>query len=109
MSRIDMGSYVEVDVAELHGDDDANKVVLDVREPMETAHGTVEGALCVPLGRLDEAIAQIEDDANVYIVCRSGSRSAYAAEVLAGAGKRDVKNVAGGLMAWVSKGYPLAR
>ncbi len=108
MSRIDKGSYVEVDVAELHGDDDPNKVVLDVREPMETAQGTVEGALCVPLGRLDEAIGQIDDDANLYIVCRSGSRSAYAAEVLAGAGKRDVKNVAGGLLAWVSKGYPLA-
>ena len=109
MSRVDMGSYVEVDVAELHGDDDPNKVVLDVREPMETAQGTVAGALCVPLGRPDEAIAQIEDDANLYIVCRSGSRSAYASEVLAGAGKRDVKNVAGGLLAWVSKGYPLAR
>jgi rhodanese-related sulfurtransferase len=76
---------------------------------METAHGPVEGALCVPLGRLDEAIDQIDDDANLYVVCRSGSRSAYASEVLAGAGKRDVKNVAGGLMAWVSKGYPLAR
>ena len=109
MSRIDMGSYVEVDVAELHGDDDPNKVVLDVREPMETAHGTVAGALCVPLGRLDEAIGQIADDANLYIVCRSGSRSAYASEVMAGAGKRDVKNVAGGLIAWVSKGYPITR
>ena len=109
MSRTDMGSYVEVDVVELHDDDDPNKVVLDVREPMETAQGTVEGALCVPLGRLDEALGQIDDGANLYIVCRSGSRSAYAAEVLAGAGKRDVKNVAGGLIAWVSKGYPLAR
>lgn len=109
MSRIDMGSYVEVDVAELHGDDDPNKVVLDVREPMETAQGTVAGALCVPLGRLDEALGLIDDDANLYVVCRSGSRSAYASEVLAGAGKRDVKNVAGGLLAWASKGYPLAR
>jgi rhodanese-related sulfurtransferase len=109
MSRIDLGTYVEVDVAELHGDADPDKVVLDVREPMETAHGTVAGARCIPLGRLDEAIDQIDDDANVYVVCRSGSRSAYASEVLAGAGKRDVKNVAGGLMAWVSRGYPLAR
>ena len=109
MSRVDLGTFVEVDVAELHGDDDTNKVVLDVREPMETAQGTVAGALCVPLGRLDEAIEQIDDGANLYVVCRSGSRSAYACEVLARAGKRDVKNVAGGLMAWVSKGYPLAR
>ena len=109
MSRVDMGTYVEVDVAEFHDDADPNKVVLDVREPVETAQGTVEGALCIPLGRLEEAIGQIEDDANLYVVCRSGSRSAYASEVLAAAGKRDVKNVAGGLLAWVSAGYPLAR
>jgi phage shock protein E len=95
MSRVDRGAYVEVDVAELYTDDDPSKVVLDVREPMETAQGTVEGSLCVPLGRLDEAFDQIPDDANLYVVCRSGSRSAYASEILARAGKRDVKNVAG--------------
>lgn len=108
MSRVDLGPYVEVDVAELH-DDAAEKLVIDVREPMETAHGSVEGAWCVPLGRLGDVIDQIPDDANVYLVCRSGNRSAYAAEVLAAAGKRDVKNVAGGLIAWVTAGYPLAR
>ncbi len=109
MSLVDLGSYVEVDVAELYADGDLDKVVLDVREPMETRQGTVAGALLVPLGRLDEVLDQIDDDANLYIVCRSGNRSAYAAEVLARAGKRDVKNVAGGMIAWVSKGYPLAR
>jgi phage shock protein E len=109
MSRIDRGTYVEVDVAELYTDDDPSKVVLDVREPMETAQGTVDGALCVPLGRLEEAFDQIPDDANLYVVCRSGSRSAYASEILARVGKRDVKNVGGGLIAWVEQGYPLAR
>lgn len=109
MSRVDLGPFVEVDVAELFHDDDPDKVVLDVREPMETRQGTVEGALLIPLGRLDEAIDAIADDANLYVICRSGSRSAYASEVLAAAGKRDVKNVAGGLIAWVSEGYPIAR
>lgn len=109
MSRYDVGPYVEVDVQELFADDDPDKVVLDVREPMETAQGTVAGALCVPLGRLDEALDQFPDDANVYVVCRSGNRSAYAAEVLSAAGKADVKNVAGGLVAWASAGYPITR
>lgn len=109
MSRVDVGAYVEVDVADLIADADPAKVVLDVREPMETRQGTIAGALRIPLGRLDEAIDAIDDDANLYVVCRSGNRSAYAAEVLAAAGKRDVKNVAGGLMAWVSAGQPLVR
>ncbi len=107
--RVDLGRYVEVDVDELHADADPDKVVLDVREPVETAQGTVAGATCVPLGRLNGVLGEIDDDANVYVVCRSGSRSAYAAEVLTAAGKTDVKNVAGGLIAWVSAGYPLAR
>lgn len=109
MSRHDLGPFVEVDVAELFHDDDPGKVVLDVREPMETRQGVVEGSLLIPLGRLEEAVAAIADDANVYVICRSGNRSAYAAEVLAAAGKRDVKNVAGGLIAWVSEGYPITR
>jgi rhodanese-related sulfurtransferase len=107
--RVDLGRYVEVGVEELHADTDPDKVVLDVREPAETAQGTVAGARCVPLGRLATVLDELDDDANVYVVCRSGSRSAFAAEALTAAGKSDAKNVAGGLNAWVGAGYPLVR
>jgi rhodanese-related sulfurtransferase len=43
----------EATVQDLAADDDPNKLVIDVREPMETMHGTVEGAWLVPLGQLD--------------------------------------------------------
>jgi len=40
-------------------------------------------------------------------VCRSGNRSAYATEMLMAAGKTNVKNVVGGMIAWVQAGLPI--
>jgi rhodanese-related sulfurtransferase len=95
-------------VQDLVADADTNKVVIDVREPMETMHGTVEGAWLVPLGQLASVVDEIADDANVYLICRSGSRSGIAAGILRAAGKRDAKNVLGGLIAWTQAGLPVA-
>ena len=99
----------EVGVEALIADEDPNKVVIDVREPLETAEGTIEGARLVPLVELRDLIDDLDDDANLYLVCRSGSRSAYATELLIAAGKHDAKNVAGGMIAWERAGLPIAR
>lgn len=101
------GAIAEATVHDLVADADPNKVVIDVREPMETMHGTLEGAWLVPLGQLAEVVDDIDDDANVYLICRSGNRSGIAAGILMAAGKRDVKNVVGGMMAWTQAGLPV--
>jgi rhodanese-related sulfurtransferase len=100
-------AILEATVQDLVSDADPNKLVIDVREPMETMHGTVEGAWLVPLGELASVIDDIDDDANVYLICRSGNRSGVAAGVLRAAGKRDAKNVVGGMMAWERAGLPV--
>ncbi len=99
----------EVSVDELTADEDPNKIVIDVREPLETAEGTIEGARLVPMAELRDVIDDLDDDANLYLVCRSGSRSAYATELLIAAGKRGAKNVAGGMIAWERAGLPVSR
>lgn len=99
----------EVSVDELTADEDPNKIVIDVREPVETAEGTIEGARLVPMAELRDVIDDLDDDANLYLVCRSGSRSAYATELLIAAGKRGAKNVAGGMIAWERAGLPVSR
>jgi len=96
-------------VEDLVADGDPAKIVIDVREPMETMHGTIEGARLVPLGELESVIGDLADDANVYLVCRSGNRSAYATEVLQAAGKTGAKNVVGGMIAWAQAGLPIER
>ena len=102
------GVALEATVQDLVADDDPNKVIIDVREPMETMQGTVEGAWLVPLGQLASVVDEIDDDANVYLICRSGNRSGIAAGILTVAGKLDAKNVLGGMMAWTHAGLPVA-
>lgn len=80
---------------------DERVVLLDVREPDEWAAGHAAGARHVPLGELrPEAI---DPGATVITVCRSGNRSARAAELLAAAGI-EVRNMAGGMLEWARLG-----
>lgn len=43
------------------------------------------------------------------VICRSGNRSAQASRMLVGLAFKDVRNVQGGILAWLSAGYPLER
>ena len=42
----------------------------------------------------------------LFVICRSGSRSAHAAQALAGAGW-DASNVADGMVGWQAAGLPM--
>ena len=95
----------QIDVQSLAALGDA--LVIDVREPSETMHGVIEGARLIPLGTLQDALDTIPDDVDVYVVCRSGGRSAYATELLLASGKR-AANVTGGMLAWHGAGLPIA-
>jgi rhodanese-related sulfurtransferase len=85
-------------------------VFLDVREGEETVRGVVPGAVCVPRGILE---GHVEDwipspATEVVVYCASGNRSALAADVLLQMGFTNVRNLAGGLRAWVQGGNPVA-
>lgn len=82
-------------------------VLLDVREPDEWAAGHAPCATHVPLAEVGDAAARFADQ-EVLTVCRSGGRSAKAAETLAQAGVR-VRNVAGGMTSWATAGLPVVR
>ena len=82
-------------------------VLLDVREPDEWAAGHAPDAVHVPLAEVETAAARFAGQ-EVLAVCRSGGRSAKAAETLAQAGIT-VRNVAGGMSSWVEAGLPVVR
>ena len=106
------GSVRAVGISEFKADRDAGKVpvLFDVRTPGEYSEGHVEGAILVPLQELDRRMADFEAhrDGEIYLICRSGGRSARAASTLAAAGYSTV-NVEGGTMAWMAAGHPVAR
>lgn len=81
-------------------------VLIDVREDFEHAEERIENAQHLPLGQLDpEAIRQRFPDARIAFHCRSGGRSAKAAEKFR-AGDEPVYHLAGGIEAWKHAGKP---
>lgn len=80
--------------------------VVDVREPDEWAAGHVEGSLHLPLGQLTARAGELPPG-RLVLVCRSGARSAQAADWLVDTQSRAAVNLDGGLQAWRDSGRPL--
>lgn len=97
-----------ITVEELKARMDAGEKInlLDVREPDEYAVSNIQGALLLPLGKVQTMqIDDIEDWKNeeVIIHCRSGKRSATACLFLETMGFTNTVNVEGGILAWEEK------
>jgi rhodanese-related sulfurtransferase len=84
----------------------AGVFLLDVREDDEWTAGHAPDAVHVRLGELNVRSEEIPRDREVYVICRSGARSAYAAQALTGAGWTTV-NVADGMTGWAVAGRPM--
>jgi rhodanese-related sulfurtransferase len=94
----------------------ADVLLVDVREPGETARGIIPGAVLVPRGmlefRADIATAYhldgFDPGRRVILYCATGSRSALAARSLQELGYRDVAHLRGGLTAWLDEGRSIS-
>lgn len=85
--------------------------LLDVRHPEEYEAGHLEGATNIDVladGFVDKASAALEAGRPVAVYCRSGRRSAEAAEELAICGY-NVVNLTGGILAWEAAQLPVVR
>lgn len=80
--------------------------LLDVREPYEWSAGHAPAATHIPLAQLNHRSAEIPRDGTVYVICRSGARSARVTLALGEAGWQAV-NVGGGMQDWAAAGRPM--
>jgi sulfur-carrier protein adenylyltransferase/sulfurtransferase len=74
-------------------------MVLDVREPFEYQIANIGGTL-IPLNQVPQRLAEIDRNREIVVQCRSGARSQRVAEFLVNQGYPNVKNLAGGILAW---------
>ncbi len=74
--------------------------LIDVREPHELQISSIEGAELIPLGSLASRMHELDSAEDIVLFCKSGTRSARAVELLAGAGFRKQRNLRGGINAW---------
>src|SRR6478736_4814400 len=82
----------EIAAAEAAEEIAGGALVVDVREQVEWDAGHISGAVWIPLGELGRRVEELPRDRRMVIVCRTGSRSGYAADALHGAGY-DVANL----------------
>mgnify|MGYP001080724026 CR=1 FL=1 len=75
-------------------------LLLDVREPHELEISSLPGAQLIPLGQLAAQMDGLDRTREIVLICRTGTRSTRALEVLTGAGFTHVKNLRGGINAW---------
>ncbi|GGG80006.1 rhodanese-like domain-containing protein [Paenibacillus radicis (ex Gao et al. 2016)] len=73
--------------------------LIDVREIDEWESGHIKEASSLPLSELQERVNELEKDADLIIVCRSGNRSGRACEFLQAQGYK-VTNMTGGMLQW---------
>jgi len=74
-------------------------LLIDVRSPGEFNGGHIPQALNIPVGEIGKRLAEFPSDTEIWLICRTGSRSSLACKTLVNAGRR-VVNVRGGMMAW---------
>jgi len=97
-----MSGPTQISPAELKARLDAGgkPLLLDVREPWEIAITALPGIVPIPLHEMPQRWQELDAQAEIVVICRSGMRSQNAATFLMQQGITRVYNLAGGMLAW---------
>ena len=99
-----MATVPETTVTDLHARREAgtSPFILDVRKPREAEIASLGADQLIPVDELPDRLEELKatKDDEIVIHCRSGARSAKATQLLLDHGYTDVKNLAGGILAW---------
>jgi rhodanese-related sulfurtransferase len=81
-------------------------VLVDIREPNETAIERFPGAILLPLSAFDPGSIEVPHGREVVFACRSGRRSVTASLAAQEQGFAYGSHMAGGILAWKAAGFP---
>jgi phage shock protein E len=105
-------SFATISVGEAWNEvrNDSTAILLDVRSESEYRGelGHLGGAVLIPFENLEQRVGELMPykTQTIIVYCRSGRRSANAAEFLAQRGFR-VRNLEGGILKWRDAGFPV--
>lgn len=88
------------------GIEEGRMLLVDVREPNETAVESYPDAVIVPLSSFDPADIPDPQGKQVVFACRSGRRSVTASLAAQDAGYPYSAHLAGGIIGWKAAGLP---
>jgi rhodanese-related sulfurtransferase len=86
-------------------------IILDVRDPGEYSAGHLPGAINVSRGTLEFNIwkAIPDQNAKIYVYCKTAGRSALATKTLADLGYKNAVLMEAQFEDWIKAGYPVQR
>ncbi|WP_028306083.1 rhodanese-like domain-containing protein [Deinococcus ficus] len=84
-------------------------LLVDVREQNEYDEVHAQGARLIPLSEFESRYAELPQDQEIVLICRSGARSGRATQFLMDQGYTRVANLQGGTLAWDEAGLPVDR
>jgi rhodanese-related sulfurtransferase len=77
--------------------------LVDVREPHEWAISDLPGSIKIPLASLPHRLAELPQDGEIVVFCRTGGRSGNAVQFLRQRGFAKAFNLAGGINRWADQ------
>ena len=83
--------------------------LIDVREPVEYAGLRIAASTLMPLGDIESRYSELDRTREIFVICRTGRRSAEAQRKFRALGFENVTNVAGGIEAWTKEKLPIER
>lgn len=91
--------------------DTQKSIVVDVRSPEEFAEGHVPGAINIPHTEIDKSLENLQSypDKTIILYCHSGRRAGIAANYLEEHGVTKLQHMAGDMLEWQAKQYPLEK
>jgi adenylyltransferase/sulfurtransferase len=101
-----METPLEIDVTTAARQMREGALLLDVREPFETAICAVAGSRLLPMRQVPENLADLPQDQTILVLCKVGQRSLRVTQFLRANGFTRVSNVAGGIDAWTEQVDP---
>lgn len=101
----EVAADADIDAAELRRRLLAGEILqlIDVRETWERQRSAIEPSISIPSGALAERLTEIDPDRETVVYCQSGQRSARARSLLQERGYARVRNLRGGMEAWLQQ------
>ncbi|MGV3615789.1 MAG: rhodanese-like domain-containing protein [Fimbriimonas sp.] len=81
----------------------AAPVLLDVREDDELEISRMEGIVHIPMHDIPARMSELEPEADIVVICRTGGRSAQVTAFLQRQGFAKVRNLVGGMNRWATE------
>jgi adenylyltransferase/sulfurtransferase len=102
-AAVQAGGEITVEELKRRLDRGEQVFILDVRNPEEYQICRIPGSTLLPLPQLPQRHAELDRGREMVVHCKSGMRSAKAIQFLRQQGFDKVKNLQGGILAWVDR------